>query len=153
MGFDLSNLPTSASACEAGYTFEPRYPDGSGIGATITIFGPDSAKARAFASRRFAEIQQRETAARKQGREPDPLRADELEAQSVEMAAAYTAGWAGFSEAGQPLEATEANFRKVYTQHPWLRSQVIAQAQDLGNFLRPPSASLLPTPRPSSSLT
>lgn len=153
MSFDISKIPSSQGACEAGYAFEPRYPDNTPTGATITVRGPESSAAKAFASRRFTAMQMREIAARKSGRDLEPVNTRELEEQSIDLAVAYTIGWSGFTENSEPLEATAANLRAVYTKLPWVRSQVISEAQELGNFVRPPPENFSPTPPPSSAST
>jgi hypothetical protein len=151
--FDISKTPTAQQASEAGYTFSPRYPDGSPTGASIIVCGPDSAAARDYGNRRFGEMQAREMAARRAGREVEPPRAEELEQQLVELAVVYTTGWEGIADGGQPMPCTADNARRLYRAHPWLRSQVVAEAQNLGNFVRPSSASCLSTPAPSSPST
>jgi len=65
----------------------------------------------------------------------------------------YTVGWRGVLDAGKPLECAEAQKRRVYTLHPWLRGQAVGEAQRLGNFVRPSSASCLSKPAPNSGLT
>jgi len=147
------HTPKITDASEAGYTFEPSYPDGSGIEATITVRGPDSDKVRAMVRQQLAQAAMREQNAKKRGREAEPPSLDELEAQLVEMAVTYTITWAGFSDGDKTLEPTEANFRLIYTEYPWIRRQVIEEAQDLGNFVKRPLPSSSSTPAPSSAST
>lgn len=153
MSLDIRHLPSAADSCEAGYTFEARYPDGTATGARITVRGPDSRAARDHAARRFADLQARELAAKKAGREPDPLRPDEIEEQLIDLAVVYTMGWEGIDEGGAPLPYSPTQARTVYRLHPWLRSQVTGAAQDLGNFVRPSSAASSSTPQPSTGST
>jgi len=147
------NTPKTAAASEAGYTFEPTYPDGTGIGATITVRGPDSEKVRALVRQQIAQASARELTAKKRGRDLEPLSLEEIEAQVVEMAVAYTVTWKGFEDGDKTLEPTEANFRLIYTEYPWIRRQVVDEGQDLGNFVRPPSAGSSNTPGRSSAST
>lgn len=151
--FDISKIPTAQAASEAGYTFEPRYPDGTGTGAKITVCGPDSVAARTYATRRFAELQAKETAARRAGREAESPRAEELEEQLIELAVVYTTSWSDVLDGGQVLACTPDNARRLYRAHPWLRSQVVVEAQNLGNFVRPSLANCSTTPGPNFALT
>ncbi len=145
--------PKTGLVSEAGYTFEPTYPDGTGIGATITVRGPDSDKVRAMLRQQMAQAAAREMSAKKRGRDPEPMTLEELEAQVVDMAVAYTITWSGFEDGDKLMEPTEANFRLIYSEYSWIRRQVMDEAQELGNFVRPPSASSSPTLRPSSAST
>lgn len=153
MSLDIRHQPSAADSCEAGYSFEPRFPDGSATGVRVTVRGPDSRGARDHAARRFAELQARELAAKKAGREPDPLRPEEIEEHLIELALVYTIGWEGVVDDGVPLPCTPQNARTLYRLYPWLRSQVTTAAQDLGNFVRPSSAASSSTPPPSTGST
>jgi hypothetical protein len=151
--FSRQTAQAARAASETGYTFEPRYPNGQGIGATITVRGPESQAVREVLRRQIAALQAREHAAKRSGREPEPQSIDEIEAQAIELAVAYTITWADFEDNGQPMAATEANFRAIYTDCPWIRRQVLDEAQDLGNFVRPASPSSSSTPAPSFGST
>ena len=151
MKFDRKNNPKLSAASEAGFTFEPVYPNGQGIGATITVRGPESAQVRAVLRRQLAELQTRELQAKKRGKEPDAPGLEELEAQAIELAVAYTITWTGFEDGGVPMDPTEANFRAIYADYSWIRRQVIDEAQDLGNFAQSLSKPCSPTPAPNLS--
>lgn len=60
MKFDRKNNPKVSEASEAGFAFEPRYPNGQGIGATITVRGPESAQVRTLLRRQLADLQARD---------------------------------------------------------------------------------------------
>lgn len=145
--------PSTAALSEAGFTFEPIYPDGTGISATITVRGPEAAEVRNLLRMQISALQAREIQAKKRGRDAELVSIEELEAQAVDLAVAYTIGWSGFEDAGQPIEPTEPAVRALYREHSWIRRQVIEQAQDLGNFVRPASRGSSPTPKPSSDST
>ena len=151
--FDLSTTPASQHACDAGYEFEAQYPDGTPSGVRLRVCGPESTAARAYSARRYREIQAREMAARRAGREADPPGADELEEQMIDLASTYTLGWSGILDGGVPLECNTESKRRLYRLHPWLRAQAVAEAQRLGNFIRPSRASCSSTPVPSSLST
>jgi hypothetical protein len=55
------------------------------------------------------------------------------------------------TEDGQPLPFTVEAARSLYTAHPWLREQVIAEGQDLGKFVSPSQKNSSSMPKPSSS--
>lgn len=146
--------PSTAALSEAGFEFEPTYPDGTGIGATINVRGPEAAQVRNLLRSQISALQAREIRAKKSGRDAEPVSIEEMENQAVNLAVAYTIGWDGIEEAdGQQIEPTEANVRALYREHSWIRRQVIEQAQDLGNFVKAGSKGSLPTPKPSSAST
>jgi len=153
MSFDLQTLAPLPAASEIGHTFEPRYPGADGIGATITVRGPESAAVRELAQRRLTEQVEIEEAARQRGARPPMRSVEAIEADSIELAATYTMRWSGFADGGAPLEPTPANLRRVYREHSWIRRQVIDEAQDLGNFVRAGSTNSSPTPAPNSGST
>lgn len=154
MSFDLSRIPSVATASEAGHSFEPVYPGTTQpIGATITVRGPRSAAVRDHARRKYGQAQAREQAARKIGRPSDPMQLDELEESLVELAVVYTVGWAGIDQAGAAVPFSAEAARQLYTDHPWIREQVIEQAQDLGKFIRPSAKNSSSTPPPSFTST
>lgn len=148
-----TTTPTAAAASESGHEFEPRYPGRpDGIDAFITVRGPRSPVMRAYAARSLAESQARELEAKRQRQDVQPLSLDEIDARTLDVAVQFTMGWRGFEGAGgAPLEFSEAAARKLYTDHPWIRDQVIAEAQELGNFIKPLSISSSSTPAPSSA--
>lgn len=150
MSFE-THRPSAAQASEDGHTFEPLFPDGTGIGATITVRGPRSAAVREHARKQFAQAQAREQAARKSGKPPEPPELDDLDAAMTDMALVYTMGWAGMVAADKPLPFSEHAARELFTAHPWLREQVIAEGQDLGKFVTPSPKSCSSTPGPNSN--
>jgi hypothetical protein len=158
MAFDTAAHTPVAAACEVGFTFEPTWPSGQGIGAKITVRGPESAAARAHTRRQLARHQSLELAAKKQGRPTDllslALGQDENESlrQRADAAVAFTIGWAGFLRDGAPIECNEAETRRLYTDYPFIADQVIQQAQELGNFVKPSSQPCSITPAPSGAL-
>ena len=153
MSFNRKTQPTGKAASEVGYTFEPSFPGGEGIGATVTVRGPESQVVRDMLRRQITALHKRETATKKSGREAEAVNIDTLEEQAVDMAVAYTITWSGFEDGDQPLPPTEANLRAIYTEHAWIRRQVIEEAQDLGNFVRPQSGAFSTTPPQNSALT
>jgi hypothetical protein len=155
MSFDLSSTATLKQASEAGYTFEPVYPGtDDGIGATITVRGPESGPIRAMVDRHLRQARARELAAKKRGGDvAADVSVDEIEGQTLEMALTYTMAWSGFERDGVALPCTPDNVRAVYVDHPWLKLQVLKEAQDLGNFVRRSSTPSSSTQKPSSAST
>lgn len=137
MSFE-TNRKSAAQACEDGHSFEPVFPDTDiGIGATITVRGPRSQAARELARREYARAQASELSQRKAGKPESAPELDALDDVLTDMAVAYTMDWQGMEAVGQPLPYSEAAARTLYRQQPWLCGQVIREAQDLGNFIRP----------------
>lgn len=159
MSFDRKTTASVATASEEGFTFEPKFPGGQGIGATITVCGPESRAARAQTRAQLKRLQALELDAKKQGQPADHLSLvlaqdpEEAPRLKADTAAAYTIDWKGFTDDGAVLAPTADNVRAVYLEHPWIADQVIEQAQALGNFVRPASRPSLPTPQLNSAST
>lgn len=152
--FNTQQHTPTATACEAGYEFEPHYPGSTqGIGAKIKVRGLYSPKVREFLRSRMLAAQTRDLEAKSRGQKPELLTLEANDQESIDLAVAYTSGWSGFVDGDAPLECTDANLRRIYADHPWLRPQVIDHAENLGNFVGPNSAALLPTSKPSGGLT
>lgn len=102
-------------------------------GATITLAGPESEKAKAL---RFANDRRQRRALEKSGRLTldDP----EVEAERVlDELIAVTLGWDGFADDdGAALPFTAENARKLYVGVPWLRDQMLDARRDRGNFIK-----------------
>lgn len=130
MPFQLKHYKPSAEACEDGYTFEPVYPDGAGIGATITVRGPESRAVRELINKRNVEA-----ADRAKRRDIAPLTLAQRDAQLVEEAIVCTVRWDGFIDGDAPLDATPENMRRIYGVAPWLCVQIVSKAGDLANFV------------------
>jgi hypothetical protein len=160
MGFDSKAFQGVAAASEAGFTFEPRVPGtGEGIGATITVCGPESAAARKLVREQLKRLQVLELAAKREGQPTDNLSLimaqdmDEAARQKARTAAAYTLAWADITDNGSPLSCTPENALALYAEHSWLADQVIAKAQDLGNFVRASCKPSSSTPARNSAST
>lgn len=151
MAFDL-NTTSLAHSSEQGYTFEPVFPGtGQGIGATITVRGPHSAAVRELMRRNLAESQARELQAKKRGKDAEPLTLAFMEARVTEMACTFAMGWSGFEIEGQPVPFSAEAARNLFTAQPWIREQVIEEAQDLGNFISAASKNSSTMPAASST--
>ncbi|HSV45070.1 MAG TPA: hypothetical protein VLJ58_04685 [Ramlibacter sp.] len=134
MTFDIG-IRSEKEACEAGYTFEPTHPGTRrGIGASITVRGPRSEAARAFAQAKMNELRDRQDQSRV------PLRPSiaEVEANLIETAVMYTMDWSGFTDAGVPVPFSPAAARALYTRQETLRDQVLEKAGEIANFLKFP---------------
>lgn len=151
MAFDTTRAASTAQASEAGHEFEPIYPDGSPLGAKITVRGPRSQAVRDHAARMYAKSTARELQAKKTGKPAEPLTLAQVDESLTDLAVAYTMGWSGMETAGQALPHSDDEARELYTAHPWLREQVINEAQDLGNFIKPACKTSTPTPAQSSA--
>lgn len=135
MAFDIGISEKEAG--EAGYTFEPTHPGTRrGIGAFVTVRGPRSEVARAFAQKKMDELRERQ----ERDRQPQHLSIAEVEANLIETAVIYTMSWTGFTNAGEPFAFSSDAARRLYAAHSSLRDQVLEAAQNLGNFVKPPNA-------------
>lgn len=63
------------------------------------------------------------------------LTAQDLEEGTLECLIAATLGWNGIALSGEKLDFTPKNVRWVYSEHQWLREQIIDFTEDQANFL------------------
>lgn len=127
MTFDLSNYEASADAQEAGLAVELLDPStGEPVGATITVCGPDSRRAR---KARQAAIQA--VLDGKPGR--DLGDADMIEV-GTQMLARCVLSWTGLRWGGKDMECTVENALSVFGRFPWIEAQIDRKASDRRNF-------------------
>lgn len=119
---------------EAGYTFQVEYTDGSLTDIEITVRGENSPAVRGHSRKAFADYRNREATARKQKRDMPEMTLEELEEQAVDMAIVRTKGWKNIQVEGKEVEFSEANARAIYTEHPFIREQVLKEAGNNLNF-------------------
>jgi hypothetical protein len=146
--FSLQTLDLKKSA-EQGFDMKLRNPvDNSVLSAkndkgvlvtpTISILGVNSATVQAHDKaqndKTYARLQfnPRNTSKKKD----EPITSDELEKNNIARAVACTVSWENISLDGKTeLTFSEENARELYTKFAWIREQVLADAEDLENFL------------------
>lgn len=131
-GFDLGALDTRRGG-EQGCELQLKHPaSGALLPCWVRVRGYD-----ADSYQKKLQEQQASRLERLPGHKPS---VQEINEQSLELAATLVAGWRGVSLDGEPLEYTEAAAVKLLKRFPWIREQVEVAAADRGNFL-PGSAS------------
>lgn len=119
------------------FALELRHPaTGAPLGATVTLYGQDSA---AFRNKALELQRRRLDRLAKRGKldAADPVG---LEEDGIELLAAVTEGWAGIEEAGKPLVHCEAAAIDLYRRMRWIREQVDEAVHNRANFLQGSSA-------------
>ena len=132
MAFDIVKQDFSASS-EIGYEFELKLPTGEGSGAFLTVIGDYSPTVKQYAKRKYQEFNQRQTIARRKGKEEE-LSLEDAENLSIEAALVRLIGWRGFTEEGKEVKFSKDKAREVLTQHSWIRDQIQEESSDVGNF-------------------
>jgi hypothetical protein len=133
MSFDLVKQDFSKSA-EGGYTFELMLPTGAPSGAKLTVIGDMSPTVKAYSRRRFAEFQQKQTIAKRKGKDLDDMSLDEAEEYAVEAALVRLVGWEGITAEGKDVVFTKEKAKEVLTAHSWIRDAIVQEASDVTNF-------------------
>lgn len=133
MSFDLVKQDFSKSA-ELGYTFELMLPTGAPSGAKLTVIGDMSATVKAYSRRKFAEYQQKQTIAKRKGRDADDMTLEEAEDLSVESALLRLINWEGITADGKPVEFSKEKAAEVLKAHSWIRDAIVQEASDVTNF-------------------
>lgn len=133
MSFDLVKQDFSKAA-EGGYTFELMLPTGAPSGAKLVVIGDMSPTVKAYSRRRFAEFQQKQTIAKRKGRDMEDMSLDDAEEYAVEAALVRLVGWEGITSEGKAVEFSKEKAKEVLTAHSWIRDAIVQEASDVTNF-------------------
>ena len=134
MSLDLAKT-NLADAADAGYEFEIKLPgSGEGTGAFITVRGEMSKTVKAYARQKFREFQLREQQAKRRGKTVDDLTLEEAEEMAVESAVVRVIGWRGITENGKEVAFSKENAERIFTEHSWIREQVMEESIQILNF-------------------
>jgi hypothetical protein len=131
--FDLQKQDFSKAA-EAGYTFELKLPTGAGSGAKLTILGDMSSTVKAYSRRKFQEYQQKQSIAKRKGKDLDDMDLDEAEQLGVESTLVRLVGWEGITEDGKEVPFSKDKASEVLTAHSWIRDAIMQESSDVTNF-------------------
>jgi hypothetical protein len=133
MSFDLVKQDFSKAA-EGGYSFELMLPTGAPSGAKLTVLGDMSPTVKAYSRKRFAEFQQKQTIAKRKGKDLEDMSLDDAEEYAVEAALVRLVGWEGITSEGKDVVFTKEKAKEVLAAHPWIRDAVVQEASDVTNF-------------------
>lgn len=129
-GYDIADLD-AVKFSQEGTDVEIVNPrSGLKTGIIITVQG-------AFASR-FQEMLARQKK-REAMRSKNPVAravAQDEEDETSELLAEVTLGWRNMTERGNPVAFSKAEARRVYEAYPVIRSQVLAAALEVANFVK-----------------
>ena len=122
MGFDIRKIDTKAAA-EKGLTFDLMWQDAP-VDIQISVVGAGSAAYK----KHKAIADAKESNAIKRNK---PLTDDEKNDLYVTLAAHCTTGWKGMILDGKEVPFTVENAVKIYTDFPWIGTQVISQIYNI----------------------
>jgi hypothetical protein len=133
---DLASLDT-VKASNEGCELELRHPaTKKALGQFITILGPDNDRLKELRRERAdAQIAKRLTSV-KSGKDVEPLTAEQVEEQEIELLAACTIGFRGINWGGSEFKFTIPNAMKLYRTFPWIKDQVNSGIADISNFIK-----------------
>jgi len=143
MQFDLAQVDTKTLA-DSGVDMPVKTLEGqpllarNGEGIAITVLGSDSNKYRAL-TRAQVRKRMKQMAG---GKTPVMTEADmdETDRDVLDILVACTVGWKNvLNTAGEPIQFTEENVRKLYANYPVIREQVEAFISNRTNFIQPSS--------------
>lgn len=129
---DLNKLKPALA--DEGAVLELLHPDTEEVipGMTITLLGQDSAVYRKIQTAKQQAILNRMSKGKKQV----DFDAEKLAEDTIDDLVKLTVAWSGFEIEGEPLEATPANFRMVYTDWQWIKEQAQEFVASRANFFR-----------------
>ena len=127
--FDINSILDASSAA-----IEIKHPvTGQLLGATVTLAGPEHPTRKAID---FARLRKLRQAIQNTGKhEMSDPQDDALDA--IEKLAQCTLGWSGMSDAGLPVEFSQAAAVKLYSSDglAWLREQVFVAMDERARFI------------------
>jgi hypothetical protein len=133
MSFDIKkHNPTDVA--EAGFEFTVVLPDGTETDAKIKVRGSNSPKVKDFYRKAFTEMQMKESAAKRRGKEADPMSLDESEDFAVRSSAVRIISWSNFEEDGKPVVFSKAEAERMMQAYPFLREIVTKESEEITNF-------------------
>jgi hypothetical protein len=130
---DLSkNNP--AEIAEAGFEFNIVLPDGTETDAKIKVRGRNSPVVKAHARKVFKELQMKEQAARRRGKEAEDLSLEEAEELAVRNAVVRIISWSGIAEDGKEIAFSKEEAERILTKYTFIREQVMEESDNILNF-------------------
>ena len=132
--FDLEKNDIAAKN-EAGFEFELVLPNGEKTGALIKVRGESSPTVRQHGKRVYNEMQMKETAAKRRGKEYQ-IDLDEAEEINVSDAVNRVISWKNISEGAKEVPFTIENATRIFTKHIWIREQVLEESRQVLNYFR-----------------
>lgn len=126
---------------DAGYEFELVLPEVmERTGAFVTVRGGQSSKVKQFIRRKHTEMQMQDQAAKKKGREVQPMTIDDAEDFAIESCLVRLIGWRNITEEDakgveKEVPFNEENARRILKEHSWIRDAVIFESESLSNFI------------------
>lgn len=133
MSFDLKkNDPTKAA--ETGYEFDVVMPDGTLTDIKIKVRGSLSKVVKDFYRNAFSQMQVKEQAAKKRGKEVEPMSLQESEEFQIQSSALRVISWSGIVEDGKDVPYSKEECTRLMTEYPFLREAVTQESEQLLNF-------------------
>lgn len=133
MSFDIKkHNPTDVA--EAGFEFTVVLPDGTETDAKIKVRGSNSPKVKDFYRKAFNEMQIKESAAKRRGKEAEPMSLDESEDFAVRSSAVRIISWSNIEEDGKPVVFSKDEAERMMKAYPFLRELVTKESEEITNF-------------------
>ena len=130
--FDLEKNDIGAKN-ETGFEFELVLPNGDKTSAFIKVKGDQAPTVRQHGKRVYNEMQMKETAAKRRGKEYQ-LSLDEAEEINIADAVNRVISWKNISEGGKEVPFTAENATRIFTKHLWIREQVLEESRNVHSF-------------------
>lgn len=132
---DLANIDL-AKDCDAGFEFELTHPiTKQGLGMFITVLGKESDVFRGLVRKRTNDRLRKQQDRQRRNKSEEVPTIEQIEAEAIDLLVTCTTGFRELVFNG-PLTFTPENARKLYTERPWVRSQVDEAVGDLENFTK-----------------
>jgi hypothetical protein len=133
MSFDLKKNDPTKSA-EVGYEFDVVMPDGTITDIKIKVRGALSKVVKDFYRNTFSQMQVKEQAAKKRGKEPEPMSLQESEDFAIQSSALRVISWSGIAEDGKEVPYSKDECLRIMKDYPFLREAVTQESEQVLNF-------------------
>lgn len=133
MSFDLKKNNPAVTA-EAGHEFEVVMPDGTITPIKIKVRGSNSPKVKEFYRSAFSQMQVKEQAAKRRGKEVEPMSIAESEDFAIRSSVLRVISWSGIIEDGKEIAFSPDECVRIMTEYPFLREAVTKESEETQNF-------------------
>jgi hypothetical protein len=135
-GFNIDDYDEVA-ACEHGYEFEAKKPDGSGTGLFITVRGTESKLIQDAIAKKINQERSKAFVAERSGK-PQPVRQFEDDiSEGIELTVLRIISWRGLVDSkGNEVPFTKEEGLRVLSKFRSLAGQITEASSDLSNFIK-----------------
>jgi hypothetical protein len=135
-GFNIDEYDEVA-ACEQGYEFEAKTPDGKGTGLYITVRGTESKQIQDAIAKKINSERSKAFVAERSGKPQAPSQFENDISEGLELTVLRIISWRGIVDgSGKEVPFTKEEGLRVLGKFRSLAGQITEASSDLSNFIK-----------------